>query len=49
VRDGGIKDLVFSARDGERAPDLVGYLAAVNHLPGHDGLLSVDPAQGRNS
>src|ERR1700716_1880497 len=34
------EDLVFGAGDGERAVDLAGYLAAVDHLAGHDGLPS---------
>ena len=37
----GVRHLVLAARDGEGAADLVGHLAAVDHLSGHDGLPSV--------
>jgi hypothetical protein len=43
MRYRGVEDLVLAAGDGERAADLVGYLAAVDHLSGHGVLPSIEP------
>ena len=46
VRHGGVEDLFVASGDGGRVADLVGYFAAVDHLPEQDGLLSIGVAFG---
>lgn len=40
----GVEDLFVASGDGERAADLAGYFAAVDHLPGQDGRSSIGVA-----